>query len=98
MINIYLNFRGYAFNSTSDFEIIRDLKEKYCFVSCDYERDKQLDLETTYYNTTLELPDKRVIRFSNEKFEATEILFKPYLAGYEGDGIHEITYKSINVK
>lgn len=77
--------------------MVRELKEKYCFISCDYEGDKKLDSETTYYNTNVELPDGRVICISNEKFEATEVLYKPYLMGGEQPGIHEITYKSINV-
>ena len=25
--------RGYAMNSTADFELIREMKEKFCFVS-----------------------------------------------------------------
>ena len=35
---------------------------------------------------------------SNEKFEATEILFEPFLFGVEQNGIHEMTFDSINVK
>jgi len=30
-----LFLRGYAFNSTADFELIREIKEKYCFVAGD---------------------------------------------------------------
>lgn len=30
-----LFMRGYAFNSTADFELVREIKEKYCFVSGD---------------------------------------------------------------
>ena len=41
-----LHRRGYAFNSTSDFEIIREIKEKFCFVSGDIEVDNKLALET----------------------------------------------------
>lgn len=55
-------------------------------------------METTYYNTDVELPDGRIIKLSNEKFEATEILFEPFLFGVEQNGIHEMTFDSINVK
>lgn len=34
-LNRLLMLRGYAFNSTADFETIRELKERYCFVSSD---------------------------------------------------------------
>jgi actin-related protein 2 len=28
-----LMMRGYALNSSADFEVVREIKEKYCFVS-----------------------------------------------------------------
>ena len=92
-----LQIKGYAFNSTADFELVREMKEKYCFVSCDIDSDRKLDKETTYYNSIHKLPDGRKIRISNEKFEATEILFNPYLVQNELPGVHEMLYKSIMV-
>jgi actin-related protein 2 len=92
-----LQIKGYAFNSTADFEIVRELKEKYCFVSCDIEADRKLDKETTFYNSYTKLPDGRKIRISNEKFEAPEILFHPFLIQNESPGVHEILFNSINV-
>jgi actin-related protein 2 len=92
-----LQIKGYAFNSTADFEIVRELKEKYCFVSCDIESDRKLDAETTYYNSYTKLPDGRKIRISNEKFEAPEILFNPHLIQNEMPGVHEMLYNAINV-
>jgi actin-related protein 2 len=92
-----LQVKGYAFNSTADFELVREIKEKYCFVSCDIESDRKLDHETTYYNSIHKLPDGRKIRISNEKFEAPEILFNPSLIKNESPGIHEMLYNAINV-
>ena len=92
-----LQIKGYAFNSSSDFESAREIKEKYCFVSCDIESDRKLDTETTYYNSMHKLPDGRKIRISSEKFEAPEILFDPHLIQNENPGIHEMLYNSINV-
>ena len=92
-----LQIKGYAFNSSSDFEYAREIKEKYCFVSCDIESDRKLDTETTYYNSMHKLPDGRKIRISSEKFEAPEILFDPHLIQNENPGIHEMLYNSINV-
>ena len=92
-----LQIKGYAFNSTADFETVREIKEKYCFVSCDIKSDRKLDQETTYYNTITKLPDGRKIRISGEKFEAPEILFQPHLVQNEMPGVHEMLYNSINV-
>ena len=91
-----LQLKGYAFNSSADFETIRELKEEFCFVSCNIKEDKKLDRETTYYNSYKKLPDGRKIRISNKKFEATEIMFDPFLIQSELPGIHAIVYESIN--
>jgi len=93
-----LQMKGYAFNSSADFESVREIKEKYCFVSCDIDSDRKLDVETTYYNSIHKLPDGRKIRISNEKFEAPEILFHPYLIKNESPGVHEMLFDSINVR
>ena len=92
-----LQVKGYAFNSTADFELVREIKEKYCFISCNIESDRKLDHETTYYNSIHKLPDGRKIRISNEKFEAPEILFNPNLIKKDIPGIHEMLYNAINV-
>ena len=91
-----LQKKGYAFNSSADFEFVRELKEKYCFVSNDIESDRKLERETSYYNSYHLLPDETRIRISDEKFEAPEILFNPYLIGKEYDGIPIMMMKSIN--
>ena len=91
-----LQRKGYSFNSSADFEFVRYLKEKYCFISNDIERDRKLERETTYYNSFHLLPDETRIHISDEKFEAPEILFSPYLIGSDVNGIPEMMFKSIN--
>ena len=75
-----LQVKGYAFNSTADFELVREIKEKYCFVSCDIESDRKLDAETTYYNSIHKLPDGRKIRISNEKYLLEHMMLHIFLA------------------
>ena len=91
-----LQKKGYAFNSSADFDFVRELKEKYCFISNDIESDRKLERQTTFYNSYHLLPDETRIRISDEKFEAPEILFNPSLIGKEYDGIPYMMMKSIN--
>jgi N-acetyl-anhydromuramyl-L-alanine amidase AmpD len=42
-----LLLRGYAFNHTADFETVRQLKEKLCYIGYNIETEQKLALETT---------------------------------------------------
>ena len=92
-----LQIRGYSLNSITNFDEINEIKENLCFVSGDFESDRKLDIETSYYYSPLKLPDGFKISISGEKFIAPEILFKPWLKNDNGPGIHEILFDSVNV-
>lgn len=42
-----LLLRGYAFNHSADFETVRMMKEKLCYVAYNIETEQKLALETT---------------------------------------------------
>ena len=87
--------RGYALNRTADFETVRQIKEKLCYVSYDLELDKKLSEDTTVLVDSYTLPDGRVIRIGSERFEAPECLFQPHLVDVEQPGIAELLFKTI---
>ena len=51
-----LLLRGYTFNRTADFEVVREIKEKVCYVGYDLELEKKLALETTTVMEKYTLP------------------------------------------
>jgi actin len=87
--------RGYGFTTSAEREIVRDMKEKLCYIAFDYEKEKMTDMKTNMIERSYELPDGRIIRIGSERFRAPETLFKPALVGLEVRGIHESTYSSI---
>ena len=46
MVQLLL-LRGYAFNASADFETVREMKEKLCYVAYDVETEQKLATETT---------------------------------------------------
>lgn len=94
LINLLLR-KGYAFNRTADFETVRKIKEKLCYVSYDLDFDTKLSTETTCLVSKYELPDGRVIKIGSERFEAPEVLFQPELMDIEQQGMGEALFNTI---
>lgn len=90
-----LLLRGYAFNATADFETVRQMKEKLCYVAYDVEQEQQLALETTVLVEKYTLPDGRIIKVGGERFSAPEALFQPHLVDVDGMGMAELLFNTI---
>lgn len=87
---------GHPLNSTADFETVREMKQRLCYVANDLEVEQRFARETTVVERQYELPDSRVMRVGAERFLAPEILFNPGLHGGEhGMGLPELVFNTI---
>ncbi|GAM26799.1 hypothetical protein SAMD00019534_099740 [Acytostelium subglobosum LB1] len=88
-----LTERGYAFTSTAEREIVRDIKEKTSFVALDFADSMQKDENSLLTHYTM--PDKQVLSIGNERFRCTEALFDPSLLGMDVNGVQHLLHNTI---
>ncbi|XP_031244867.1 actin-85C-like isoform X1 [Mastomys coucha] len=89
-----LSDNGNVLETIADFEYIRDLKDKYCYVALDYERE-MTKTSAPSFQKKFTLPDGKEINLGQEAFMCSEALFNTSLLERTKPGIHMHTLESI---
>jgi actin-related protein len=90
-----LSERGHHLTTSAEREIVKDIKEKLCYVALDFDQEMNESKSGTSKEATYEMPDGQMITIGSERFRCPEALFRPSLIGKEFAGAGEQTYQSI---
>lgn len=91
-LQLLLRKSGHNFYTSSEMEVVRDIKEKTCFVAFS-KLDK--DEAAAEPEVPYRLPDGQTIMVGAEKSKAAEVLFNPALIGMEYVGLHQCLLNAI---
>lgn len=86
---------GEYFWTTAEMEILRDIKEKICYVGNSAEQVELDANDPDEEKIPYLLPDGHQIEIRSERYQAAEVLFNPSIVGSEQDGLQTCVFKAI---
>lgn len=86
--------RHSGYDDVKNEDILRSLKEEYCFTSGKLEIDKQITRETTIYSINKKI-GRTTVKIEGERFMAPEVIFNPSLMDQEFPGLAEQIFDCI---
>lgn len=90
-LKLLLRKEGFNFSTTAEFEIVKNIKERACYLSSNPVKEDTTQPDKQPFV----LPDGSVIDLGPCRYRAPELLFRPDLVGDESEGIVEILANSI---
>jgi actin len=91
-----LRQKGITLMSSSEKQIVREIKERLCYVSYDPEKEIMLSKKVAGMEKSYMLPDGETISVGIERFLAPECLFNPSVIGKELDPLDDLIVGAIS--
>ena len=89
---------GYAFITTADRDIVREIKKKLTYVALDFHAEMKKYEENSLRdgNKLYKLPDGQSITISNQRFRCPEVFFETSLLSPKAERLHFMLHRCIN--
>ncbi|MFX1298701.1 MAG: actin, cytoplasmic 2 [Promethearchaeota archaeon] len=90
-----LRQKGYSFPTSIERDIVRDIKEKLCYIALDPEKELMLSKGMSGMDRSYILPNGNPINIDVERFLAPECLFNPSVIGKNLEPLDELIVRAI---
>mmetsp|Transcript_15313 Transcript_15313/g.21850 ORF Transcript_15313/g.21850 Transcript_15313/m.21850 type:complete len:392 (-) Transcript_15313:330-1505(-) len=94
-LQLLLRRSGIAFTTTAEADLVKNMKEKVCYVSSKAAKEENIGDRKSSPESPYQLPDGSIVNISSERYMAPEILFNPMLIGSEEMGVADTLMNSI---
>eukprot|EP01060_Flectonema_neradi_P039398 TRINITY_DN8667_c0_g1_i1.p1 TRINITY_DN8667_c0_g1~~TRINITY_DN8667_c0_g1_i1.p1 ORF type:complete len:285 (+),score=45.75 TRINITY_DN8667_c0_g1_i1:62-916(+) len=94
-LQLQLRKLGHNFNTSAEFEIVRQIKENLCYVAYMPQQEEALVVSKKYDLSDYRLPDGSKVQLGAERFRPPEVLFDPKLIGSEEIGVADMLSHTI---
>lgn len=81
--------------ASNELDIVKDMKEKRCYVALDFEAEMAAFQSDKTKECTYELPDGTVHNFGDQQIRCPEVLFNPSMIGKDQPGMHRVVYDTV---
>ncbi|KAJ5066829.1 actin-5c-like protein [Anaeramoeba ignava] len=88
-----LEEKGYSFTTSSEIEMAREIKQRFCYCSTNYQEEIKQNENQFHLEKEYESKNGDIISISEERIKCCESLFDPRIIGIDLDGIHKLIYK-----
>ena len=86
----------YAFTTPAEADVVKDIKEKLCYVATDFDKEVAEMKESGSGERKFELPDGSTVSVTTERIKAAEALFNPRLIERDAPGLHDTTFNCMS--
>jgi actin-related protein len=86
---------GHTLITSKEKRILKEIKEKYCYITPDFQKEVKLVNDISKIQKEHLAPDGEKIIITTERFTVTECLFTPSIMGKELPPLHEALYEAI---
>ena len=90
-----LTERRNSFTTTAERDVGRDVKEKLCYITFDFDTELKSTGESSDKKQTFEHPEGNILTVGVKRFHCVKVFFQPSFTCKEASGVHDTSFHHI---